>query len=144
MRISQRGIDLIKIFEGLYLEAYKCPAGVWTIGWGTTKGVTPGMKITKEKAEKLLKADLVKFEQAVERNVKVPINQNIFDSLVSFTYNLGEGNLKSSTLLRKLNSKDYYGASQEFQRWNKAGGKVLNGLIRRREAERDLFNSYPM
>ncbi|MEG2347239.1 MAG: lysozyme [Cetobacterium sp.] len=143
MRISQRGIDLIKSFEGLYLEAYKCPAGVWTIGWGTTKGVTPGMKITKEKAEELLRGDLVKFEAAVERNVKVPINQNMFDSLVSFTYNLGEGNLKSSTLLKKLNAKDYYGTSQEFQRWNKAGGKVLNGLIRRREAERDLFNSYP-
>lgn len=143
MRISQRGIDLIKSFEGLYLEAYKCPAGVWTIGWGTTKGVTPGMKITKEKAEELLRADLVKFEAAVEKNVKVTINQNMFDSLVSFTYNLGEGNLKSSTLLKKLNSEDYYGASQEFQRWNKAGGKVLNGLIRRREAERDLFNSYP-
>lgn len=143
MKISQKGIEVIKKFEGCKLEAYKCPAGVWTIGYGTTKGVTDGMKITKEKAEELLKLDIDKFEKTVLKLVKVDLNQSQFDALVSFTYNLGEGNLSKSTLLKMLNNKDYYGASQEFIRWNKAGGKVLNGLIRRREAERNLFNSYP-
>lgn len=143
MKISQKGIEVIKKFEGCKLEAYKCPAGVWTIGYGTTKGVSAGMKITKEKAEELLKVDVEKFEKSVLKLVKVDLNQSQFDALVSFAYNLGEGNLSSSTLLKMLNNKDYYGASQEFIRWNKAGGKVLNGLIRRRETERNLFNSYP-
>ncbi|MEG2347381.1 MAG: lysozyme [Cetobacterium sp.] len=143
MKISQKGIELIKKFEGCKLEAYRCPAGVWTIGYGHTKTAKQGMKITQQQAEELLKQDLCIYESSVERNIKVAINQPIFDALVSFTYNLGEGNLKSSTLLKKLNNRDYYGASEEFQRWNKAGGKVLNGLIKRREAERNLFNSYP-
>ncbi|MEG0237934.1 MAG: lysozyme [Cetobacterium sp.] len=143
MKISQKGIELIKKFEGCKLESYKCPAGIWTIGYGTTKGITSGMKITKEKAEELLKLDVEKFEKSVLKLVKVDLNQSQFDALVSFTYNLGEGNLSSSTLLKKLNNRDYYGASEEFQRWNKAGVKVLNGLIKRRESERNLFNSYP-
>lgn len=142
MKMSERGLELIKHFEGLKLEAYKCPAGIWTIGYGTTKGIASGMKITKEKAEELLKLDVEKFEKSVLKLVKVDLNQSQFDALVSFAYNLGEGNLSSSTLLKMLNNKDYYGASQEFIRWNKANKKVLAGLTRRRESERNLFNCY--
>lgn len=143
MKISQKGIDLIKHFEGCKLEAYKCPAGVWTIGYGHTKTAKEGMKIIQEEAEELLKNDLVIYENAVLKNVTSAINQPIFDALVSFTYNLGEGNLKSSTLLKMLNDRDYYGAAEQLERWNKAGGQVLAGLVRRREAEKNLFNSYP-
>ncbi|WP_235912553.1 glycoside hydrolase family protein [Velocimicrobium porci] len=144
MKISQTGINLIKQFEGCYLTAYKCPAGVWTIGYGTTgkvdgKQICSGMKINKQKAEQLLKKDLEQFEKAVSAIVKVPINQNQFDALVSFSYNCGSSALRKSTLLRKLNQKDYKGAAEEFLKWNKAGGKVLAGLARRREAERKLF-----
>lgn len=144
MKISQKGIDLIKRFEGCRLEAYKCPAGVWTIGYGHTNGVKEGMKITQQEAEKLLKQDLVVYENIVLESVTTALNQPIFDALVSFTYNLGGGNLKSSTLLKLLNDRDYYGASKEFEKWNKASGKVLVGLVKRREAERNLFNSYPV
>lgn len=143
MKISQKGIDLIKSFEGCKLEAYKCPAGVWTIGYGHTKTAKEGMKIIQEEAEELLKNDLVIYENAVLKNVTSAINQPIFDALVSFTYNLGEGNLKSSTLLKMLNDRDYYGAAEQLERWNKAGGQVLAGLVRRREAEKNLFNSCP-
>lgn len=144
MKISQKGIDLIKRFEGCKLEAYKCSAGVWTIGYGHTNGVKEGMKITQQEAEKLLKQDLVVYENIVLESVTTALNQPIFDALVSFTYNLGGGNLKSSTLLKLLNDRDYYGASKEFEKWNKASGKVLVGLVKRREAERNLFNSYPV
>lgn len=141
MRISKKGIDLIKSFEGCKLTAYKCPAGIWTCGFGTTSGVTPGMTITREQAEEMLKKDLVKFETVVKTLVKVVLTQEQFDSLVSFSYNTGSGALGSSTLLKKLNKGDYKGASEEFLRWNKAGGKVLVGLIRRRMAEQKLFNT---
>lgn len=144
MKLGQAGLNLIKEFEGLYLTAYKCPAGVWTIGFGTTgkvdgKAIGKGMKITKEKAEQLLRKDVEQFEQSVDNLVKVPINQNQFDALVSFAYNVGSGALKGSTLLKKLNQKNYQGAADEFLKWNKAGGKILAGLRRRREAERKLF-----
>ncbi|MGL5950139.1 MAG: lysozyme [Cetobacterium sp.] len=139
MRTSSVGVNLIKKFEGLKLKAYKCPGGIWTIGYGTTSGVTEGMIITEEKAEDLLKKDLVRFETAVKTVVRVKLNKNQFDALVSFSYNVGTGALQSSTLLKKLNQGDYKGASEEFMRWNKAGGKVLTGLIKRREAEKELF-----
>lgn len=144
MKLGQAGFNLIKEFEGLYLTAYKCPAGVWTIGFGTTgkvdgKAIGKGMKITKAKAEQLLRKDVEQFEQSVDNLVKVPINQNQFDALVSFAYNVGSGALKGSTLLKKLNQKNYQGAANEFLKWNKAGGKILAGLRRRREAERKLF-----
>lgn len=143
-KTATKGIDLIKEFEGCKLTAYKCPAGVWTIGYGHTgsvdgKAITSGMTITAAKATELLKADLSKFEAAVNSYVTAPITQNMFDALVSFTFNCGAGALKGSTLLKKLNAKDYDGAAAEFPKWNKAGGKVLNGLVRRREAERCLF-----
>lgn len=142
MKISQKGIDLIKSFEGLELKAYKDSVGVWTWGYGSTgPHITPDKVGTKEEAEQLLKKDLERFEKGVSDLVKVPLNQNQFDALCSFSFNLGLGNLKSSTLLKKLNVKDYLGASKEFERWNRAGGKVLNGLTRRRIAERDLFLS---
>lgn len=144
MNTSQTGINLIKGFEGKRLTAYDDSVGVWTIGYGTIKypngiRVKKGDTCTELQAENYLKSDLVKFENAINRLVKVPLNQNQFDALASFTYNLGETNLSKSTLLRKLNAKDYKGAADQFLVWNKAGGKVMNGLVRRREAERNLF-----
>lgn len=141
MKINQKGIDLIKHFEGLYLESYKCPAGVWTIGYGHTGGVSAGEKISGEKAEDLLKGDLEKFEKGVEELVQTDINEDQFSALVSFSFNLGLGNLSKSTLLKKLNAGDYTGAADEFPKWRKAGGKVLQGLVKRRAAERELFLS---
>lgn len=139
MRTSQRGLSLIKSFEGLRLLAYRDAVGVWTIGHGATRGVKAGMSITKEQAERMLLNDVQRFEPEVERLVQVPLTSNQWDALVSFTYNLGATNLESSTLLRLLNRGDYAGAAGQFPRWNKAGGKVLPGLVRRREAERVLF-----
>lgn len=146
MRISEKGIALIKTFEGCKLTAYKDSVGVWTIGYGWTrpidgKPVRRGMTIDQVTAERLLKTGVVSYENDVSRLVKVSLTQGQFDALVSFTYNLGARALSTSTLLRKLNSGDYAGAAEEFRRWNKAGGKVLNGLTRRREAERALFLS---
>lgn len=142
MKISQKGINLIKQFEGLELKAYRDSVGVLTIGYGSTGShVSVGEVITEAQAETLLIKDLSRFESGVTELVKVPVTQNQFDALVSFSFNLGLGNLKSSTLLKKLNAKDYTGASKEFERWNKAGGKVLNGLTRRRLAEKELFLS---
>lgn len=139
MKINQEGLNLIKDFEGCRLKAYLCPAGVWTIGYGHTKGVKPDMVITQLDADRFLLQDLKRFEEAVSSLVKVPITPNQFSALVSFAYNVGTGALYDSTLLRKLNNKDYKGAADEFLRWNKAGGKVLPGLTKRRIAERDLF-----
>ena len=141
MRTSQQGLDLIKSFEGLRLSAYKCPADVWTIGYGTTAGVKPGQMITPERAEELLRDDVTMVEEQVLRTIKVPLKQGQFDALVSFTYNLGAGNLASSTLARLLNAGDYLGAAAQFDRWNKAGGKVLKGLVARRAAERAMFEA---
>ena len=146
MQTSEKGIALIKQFEGCKLTAYKDSVGVWTIGYGWTqpvdgKPIRSGMTIMQETAERLLKTGLVSYESDVSRLVKVGLTQGQFDALVSFTYNLGARSLSTSTLLRKLNAGDYAGAADEFLRWNKAGGKVLNGLIRRREAERALFLS---
>jgi len=138
-KTSPIGINLIKEFEGLRLEAYRCSAGVLTIGYGTTAGVKPGQAITAAKAEELLAADLRKFEDTVNTAVAVPLTQGMYDALVSLTYNIGSGAFRASTLLRKLNAKDYAGAAEQFPRWNRAGGKVLAGLTRRREAERKLF-----
>lgn len=142
MKISQKGLNLIKSFEGLELKAYKDSVGVVTIGYGSTgTHVSMGQTITAQEAENLLKKDVSRFEEGVTKLVKVPLNQNQFDALVSFSFNLGLGNLGSSTLLKKLNNGDYQGVSLEFERWNRAGGKVLNGLTRRRLAEKELFLS---
>jgi lysozyme len=138
-RISKNGIDLIKSWEGCRANAYLCPAGIWTIGYGHTKTVTPGMKIDYTKADSLLLEDLKRFESAIRQLVKVPLNQNQFDALVSFTFNVGEGAFKGSTLLRLLNAGNYNAAAAQFGKWVYAGKKVLPGLVARREAEYQLF-----
>ena len=142
-KISQNGLDLIKHFEGLRLEAYQCSASVWTIGYGTTHTalgpVKKGDRITESEAERLLEADVRMFEQLVRDAVLVPLTQSQFDALVSFAYNVGSGALAGSTLLRKVNRLDFGGAADEFLRWNKADGKVVEGLVRRRAAERRMF-----
>src|SRR5512139_2752884 len=122
MKISKTGIDLIKHFEGLRLEAYQCSAGVWTIGYGTTRvhsgPVTEGMRITEDEAERLLLADIRYFEQRVNDLVKVPLSQNQFDALVSLAYNIGDGALADSTLLKELNAGNYQDAGEQFLKWN--------------------------
>mgnify|MGYP006132458919 FL=1 len=135
MKISQEGLALIKKFEGCELEAYKCAAGVLTIGYGHTKGVTESMKITQGEAESMLVEELVEYEKAVLDAVTISIDQCMFDALVSWTYNLGPTNLRSSTMLTVLNKGEYDDVPAQIKRWNKANGKVLDGLIRRREAE---------
>ena len=139
MEISQEGLSLIKKFEGCELESYKCAAGVWTIGYGSTNGVEEGMEISQERADMLLLEDVEVFEEAVNKLVEVSLEQNQFDALVSWTFNLGSTNLQNSTLLKVLNNKDYEGVPAQIKRWNKAGGEVLQGLVRRREAEALLF-----
>ena len=142
--INKIGLKLIAQFEGCYLQAYLCPANVWTIGIGTTiypngVKVKKGDKCTLEQAHEYLAHDMIEFEKTVNDSVKVPLSQNQFDALVSLAYNIGSGAFKNSTLLKKLNAKDYAGAADQFLVWNKGGGKVLKGLVRRREAERALF-----
>lgn len=141
MKTSQKGIELIKKFEGCALNAYKCPAGVLTIGYGHTNNVRVDDVITQKEAEDLLKIDLAQFEAGVSAAVKVALTQEQFDALVSFTYNLGVGALQSSTLLKKLNAGDYAGAADQFPLWNKVGRTIFEGLVRRRAAEKDLFLS---
>lgn len=144
MKLSQRGIDLIKQFEGYSSKAYPDPAtggAPWTIGHGTTQGVKPGMIITAEQAEKMLRDDVAKFESGVSALLKVPTTQGQFDAMVSLAYNIGLGNFGKSTLLRKHNEKCYSCAAGQFPAWNRAAGKVMNGLTRRRNAERDVYMS---
>jgi lysozyme len=139
MKISQKGLDLIKRFEGLKLKAYLCPANVWTVGYGSTgPHVWQGKVISEQEAEDLLKKDVERFERAVEANAK-NATQNQFDALVSFAFNVGVSNLKSSTLLRLHNAGQYQAAADQFLRWNKAGRTVLPGLTRRRAQERGLY-----
>lgn len=139
-RINVNGLSLIKAFEGLRLHAYRDAVGIWTIGYGTTRGVKPGMQISEAEAEKFLQQDLTRFEQAINEVIEVPINDNQFSSLVSFTYNVGSGAFRSSTLLQLLNQRqDLRVVADQFPRWNRAGGQVLAGLTRRRNAERALF-----
>ncbi len=139
MKTSKNGINLIKSFEGCRLQAYLCPALIWTIGYGHTGNVKKGDKITEVQAETLLTIDLQKFENAINTAVKAPLNQNQFDALVSFVYNIGIGAFKTSTLLKHLNASEYGLAAVQFERWNKSHGKILSGLTRRRKAEKELF-----
>lgn len=144
MRTSADGLRLIKDFEGERLQAYLCPAGVWTIGYGHTDAagppkVVPGMVITKREAEDILRKDLIKYEAAVERAVTVPLKPNQFDALVSFCYNIGPGAFSKSTLVKKLNRGEYDAVPAELMKWNKANGKELPGLTRRRRAEAALW-----
>lgn len=138
--ISERAVALVKKFEGCKLKAYLCPAGIPTIGFGHTHGVKMGERCTQEQADKWLLSDLNATERTINEFVTVKINQNQRDALASFIYNLGAGNFKNSTLCRKLNSGDYIGASAEFMKWIYADGKPLDGLVKRRTAERALFD----
>lgn len=141
MRTGRNGINLIKSFEGLRLHAYKCPAGVWTIGYGHTAGVRAGDVIEEQKAEQLLVEDLAEFERVVNRECP-GIRQNQFDALVSFVFNVGTANFLRSTLLKCVKANpENVNIRYELSRWNKAGGVILSGLIRRRKAEADLYFS---
>ena len=140
MNLGYKGTKILKFFEGCKLTAYQDSVGVWTIGYGHTKGVSEGMTITQEEAEQMLLTELEEYEGYVEKYVTVPLTQNQFDALVVWVYNLGPTNFRNSTLLKELNSGNYTAAGKEITRWNKAGGKVLAGLVRRREAEAKLFN----
>lgn len=141
MRVNAAGLAIIKRFEGLRLRAYLCPAHVWTIGYGHTGlDVHQGAEINEARADKLLAADLDHFERGVADMTRgLNLNANQFSALVSFAYNVGLSALQTSTLLRKVREGDLFGAGVEFPRWNKAGGRVLPGLVKRRTEERALF-----
>lgn len=148
--VSEAGVRLVKKFEGLHkvgddglIHSYRCPAGKWTIGWGSCKGVRSGMRITEAEAEQRLMHDLDEHAKAIHRYVEVPLSQNQYDALTSFIFNVGAANFKSSTLLKRLNSGLYHEVPDQLMRWNKArvDGKLtpLRGLTRRRTAEAALF-----
>jgi lysozyme len=142
--INDDGLATIRRFEGLRTKAYKCPAGVWTIGYGHTSAagapkVDAGTVVSTLQAEEILKKDLEKFEGAVTRLVKVPLTANQFAALVSFVYNVGEGAFAKSTLLKKLNKAEYDAVPGELAKWVKAGGRTLTGLVNRRAAEAGLW-----
>ena len=139
MNVSQNCVELIKHFEGFEDTAYLCPANVWTIGYGRTRNVKEGDRITEPQAERDLLEELEEFKHQVLHSVKVELTQNELDALTSWTYNLGVGNLNSSTLLKKLNAGSKDEVPAEMLRWNKAGGEVLAGLTKRREAEAELW-----
>lgn len=141
LHISQEGINLIKRWEGFRSNAYLCPANVWTIGYGHTKTTKAGTCISHAEAEELLKQDLIGFENAVRQLVKVDLTQNQFDSLVSFTFNVGINAFGKSTLLRRLNAKQYSSAANEFERWVYANKNKLPGLVKRRIEEKNIFLS---
>lgn len=146
MKTSANGIALIKRFEGCSLGAYKCPAGVWTIGYGHTSAaglpnVTPALVITQQAADAILRHDLEKFENGVAALVKVPLTSGQSDALNAFAYNVGLGALEKSTLLKRVNAKDFDRVPAEFMKWTKAKGKELPGLVRRRRAEVALWRS---
>ncbi|TXK26534.1 lysozyme [Pontibacter qinzhouensis] len=142
-KCNSKGIDLIKLSEGLRLSAYLCPAGVWTIGYGTTKGVKPGMKITVQEAEELLLNDMRVFENGVTALTKtVKLTSNQFSALVSFAYNLGLTALKDSTLMKRILANTYDpDIDRQFKKWVYAGGRILPGLVNRRAAESKLYFS---
>ena len=143
MKISQAGIDLIRRFEGCSLTPYLCPAGYWTVGYGHVIGIgktKPEKQLyTQEEVDELLRTDLARFEQGVLRYCPVHLTQSQFDALVSFSFNLGLGVLQRSTLRRKILRQDRQAAAKEILKYNKAGGQVLKGLTRRREAEYRMF-----
>lgn len=145
MKTSDKGLALIEQFEGFSARPYRCPAGIPTIGYGATyypdgRRVTMQDKpVSEADATAMLRLMLASYEAGVSRYVQVPVTQGQFDAMVSFAYNIGLSALKNSTLLRLVNARDYAGAAAQFARWNKAGGKVLPGLTRRREAERVMF-----
>jgi lysozyme len=144
MILTDEGIRLIQHFEGCRLTSYQDSAGIWTIGYGTTgPHVKPGMVITQIAADAMFKGDLVRFAEAVRSQLVVTVHDHQFSALVSLAYNIGSGAFGQSTLLRILNRGDYWGAANQIGVWIRAGGQVLNGLILRRAAERDMFCGFP-
>ena len=141
MKVSQDCIDLVKFFEGFEAKAYLCPASVWTIGYGRTRNVREGDVVNEKQAERDLLEELEEFGDQVSSTVKVSLEQSQFDALVAWTFNLGVGNLRESTMLKKLNNSKFDKVPSEIKRWNKAAGKTLDGLVRRRQAESLLFES---
>jgi len=139
--INEAGLELIKEFEGCILSAYKDPVGIWTIGYGHTKDVHRGDMITEAEAETLLIEDLKIFEKSILELVDVFLTSNQFSALCSFVYNIGVEAFRKSTMRKKLNDRNYDGAAEEFGKWIHAGGRILQGLVRRREAEKKLFSS---
>tara|TARA_Y100000114_G_C11731736_1_gene313995 strand:+ start:340 stop:798 length:459 start_codon:yes stop_codon:yes gene_type:complete len=139
MAISAEGKSLIKKFEGCMLDAYKCPAGKWTIGYGHVKNVKEGDTWSQDHAEYMLDCELEEYEGYINDMVDIQLNQNQFDALVCWIYNLGPTNFRTSTLRKKLQYETIDECPREIRRWNKANGKVLDGLVRRREAEALLF-----
>jgi len=144
MKTNKAGLELLKSFEGKKLAAYKCPAGIWTIGYGHTSAagapdVKAGMTITAEEADEILARDLGKFEEAVEKAISVKVTENQFSAMVSLCYNIGPGAFAKSSVVRHHNEGHHEQAAAAFLMWNKAGGKELPGLTRRREAEKKLY-----
>lgn len=139
MTSSRNGLSLVQQFEGCKLKAYLCPAGVPTIGYGRTKGVKLGDTCSQAQADAWLVEEYDAFEAGVRKLITVVVTANQLGALTSFAYNLGLGALRSSTLLKRLNAGDYAGAAAQFARWDKAAGKTLAGLTRRRAAEAALF-----
>lgn len=138
--VNDAGVALVREFEGCRLDAYRCPAGMPTIGYGATgPDIRMGMVWTQEQADARLVEDLARFADGVERLVEVDLSDNQFAAIVSFAFNVGLGALRDSTLLRKLNAGDYLGAADQLPRWARAGGRIMPGLSRRRLAERALF-----
>jgi lysozyme len=143
-RYSDKGLALTKSFEGLRLEAYQDSAGVWTVGYGHTgPGVVEGIAVTDAEAEAMLLADLQDAVRCVNRKVTAAISQGQFDAMVDFCFNAGRGNFLQSTLLRKVNTGDFAGAAAQFGLWVHAGGEVVPGLVRRRQAEAEMFSGEP-
>ncbi len=141
MRTSEAGILLIKSFEGCRTVAYQDAVGVWTIGYGHTIDVKEGMRITQHQCDVMLEVDIETYENYINKYVIVSLTQNQFDALVSWVYNLGPTNLRNSTMLKVLNAGKYEEVPYQMQRWNRAGGKVLKGLVVRRTAEAELFKN---
>lgn len=140
--VPQQALDLIREFEGCRLEAYKCPAGVWTIGYGSTHGAREGDRWSQAEADERLEQDASVLCATICRDTNGHgLNDNQLSALISLAYNIGMGALKGSTLMRFIRRGDYESAADQFERWNKAGGKPLAGLTRRRKAERELFES---
>lgn len=147
MKTNDAGMNIIKSFEGYSGTVYLCPAGRWTIGWGSTwdkygEPVTSSHPdISEGEATVLLRREVTHSEKAIDRLVTAELTENMYSSCVSLIYNIGSGNFQSSTLRMKLNRGDYEAAADEFPKWRRSGGRILKGLVRRRKAERELFLS---
>lgn len=141
--IPQASIDLVKVSEGCHLKAYRCPAGIWTIGYGTTgfQWIKAGATVTQEQADDLLEQDLLRSASSVERLTKVHLNDNQFAALIDFVYNLGGGCYQASTIRARLNRKEYKGAADYILKYVYGGGRILPGLVKRRRLEYNLFMS---